>query len=117
MYVESGIANCDFKSFPPRFLGENMENFEDFVNCSANWDAFLEYKLSGEHLSETEKKELIDYVENRLYLSEIKAFSDNEPFPDPVMKTLNKHNSKAKRTVFTFSENKNPQLSYSVLSL
>lgn len=84
-----------------------MGNFEEFVQSSANWDAFLSYKLSGEHLLESEKEILTNYIEKRLYQSEVEAFLACQVFPDPVMKTLNKHNSQKKRTVFTFSESKN----------
>jgi len=84
-----------------------MKNFETFVQSAESWDAFLEYKLSGEHTPDWEKKIFSEYVKSKQYLEDVSDFLEGVPFPDPVVKMLNKHNNSKKRVVFTFSENKN----------
>lgn len=84
-----------------------MKTFEEFAADAASWDAFLEYKLSGDHLSAREKAQLTSYVQDRLYLADVQAYLSQATFPNPVLKTINKQSSSAKRTVFTFDEHKN----------
>lgn len=71
------------------------------------WMNFLAYKMSNEHLSSFEEKDLRDFVEKSEYLNIVSDIENGGKFPLPNVRELNKKQSSKKRTVFVFERNEN----------
>ena len=53
------------------------------------WQAFLQYKEEKQHLSETEKKELEEYIQKKEYL-DVLSQVEEKLLPLPLRKEINK---------------------------
>lgn len=65
------------------------------------WQAFLQYKEEKQHLSETEKKELEEYIQKKEYL-DVLSQVEEKLLPLPLRKEINKTGASKKRVVYSF---------------
>lgn len=84
-----------------------MKKIEEIITDHSAWKAFLEYKISGGHMSKADEQKLCEFIESREYLAHAEEFLNGVPFPHPAVTVINKHKNVKKRTVFMFSEQKN----------
>ena len=78
--------------------------FEDLVSIS-KWNEFLDYKLSKDFVSKSEKNSLFDFITNKHYLPICqKIVSGNYEFSIPKKHLISKGHSGKKRVVYTFSD-------------
>lgn len=67
------------------------------------WQEFLEYKIEKQHLSDAERKELEEYIENKKYLQVLSEIGqENGELPLPHKKEVNKSGVAKKRVVYSF---------------
>ena len=71
--------------------------------CREQWQEFLQYKEEKQHLSETEKQELEDYIQKEEYLDVLLQVEKNL-LPLPLRKEINKTGASKKRVVYSFPE-------------
>lgn len=71
------------------------------------WQEFLEYKLSGGHLSKKDEKTLTEWIEGRGYLSVVEKIHRGEGFAPPRKSAISKMSSSKKRIVYTYAEDEN----------
>lgn len=69
-----------------------------------SWRAFLEYKLTKQHLSQKEAQELLSFIDQKRYLPLCSAWQQGL-FPQtlPLKRVVNKEGTTKKRIVYTFS--------------
>lgn len=79
----------------------------ELLNKESTWKEFLKYKIDGGHLMKQEQSRLVEYIENKEYVPVVDKIINEEVFPVPTMKHINKKNSTKKRTVFLFDEKEN----------
>ena len=73
----------------------------------AVWQEFLEYKLSGGHLSKAEEKALSEFVREEAYLPVVDKILRGEAFAPPKKAAISKLHSGKKRIVYTYAEDEN----------
>lgn len=83
-----------------------MDIIEKLI-CHDEWLRFKDHKISGGHLTSRQQKELIDFIDNREYLTAARDLNSGGFFGIPEMVLVNKTNSDKKRTVFSFSTAEN----------
>ena len=71
------------------------------------WQAFLEYKLSGGHLSKEDEKALSEFIEGQSYLPVVQKIVNGEGFTPPKKSAISKKSSAKKRIVYTYAEDEN----------
>lgn len=71
------------------------------------WQEFLEYKLSGGHLSKKDEKTLTEWIEGRGYLPVVEKIHRGEGFAPPRKSAISKMSSSKKRIVYTYAEDEN----------
>ncbi len=79
-----------------------MELWEQ-LSSPDKWQEFLAYKTEKQHLSDTEQKELEEYISAQTYLSVLSAMTQTDnAFPLPYKKEVNKSGVSKKRVVYSF---------------
>lgn len=71
------------------------------------WQEFLEYKLSGGHLSKADEKALSEFVETQGYLPAVEKIANGESFAPPKKTAISKMSTGKKRIVYTYAEDEN----------
>ncbi len=71
------------------------------------WQEFLEYKLSGGHLSKSDERELSEFIESQGYLPAVEKILRGEGFSPPKKTAISKMSSGKKRIVYTYAEDEN----------
>lgn len=71
------------------------------------WQEFLEYKLSGGHLSKEDEKALSEFIKAQSYLPVIEKIACGEGFAPPKKSAISKMSSGKKRIVYTYAEDEN----------
>ncbi len=84
-----------------------MKTVSEIVLDHNVWLEFLEYRISGNHLSIADENDLRKFVEEKEYVNVANDFISGKPFAVPTLKVLNKQNSNKKRTVYLFSREEN----------
>lgn len=84
------------------------------------WQEFLEYKIQKQHLSDTERRELQEFIEQKRYLPVLAMIeSEKEELPIPHRKEVNKSGVAKKRVVYCFPTDFNillKMIAYQLLS-
>jgi hypothetical protein len=65
-----------------------MEKISEIIQNHHYWSLFSEHKLNSGHLSDSEKEDLIKYVENKEYLPVSEKFLNTLSFSYPKIKIL-----------------------------
>ena len=79
----------------------------DKLSHKSQWENFLQYKLSGGHITEKDADDLTRFVKNEEYTSVVCNLCNGGAFGIPSVSYINKGSSGKKRTVFTFSREEN----------
>lgn len=67
------------------------------------WQEFLQYKIEKQHLSESEQKELEEYIKEEKYIEILHSIGNLEKeLPLPVKRAVNKGGVSKKRIVYSF---------------
>ena len=75
-----------------------------YLQDDSKWNEFLEYKLSKEFIPKKEKKEFIDFINNRKYKNICtQILNSTYKFSIPKKHLISKGRSSKKRTVYTFN--------------
>lgn len=89
-----------------------MSIIADLINHDL-WLEYLDHKLQKSHLSKSDEKKLIEYVNNKEYLNIAKAIMNGTyTFSIPKKSVINKSGSHKKRVVYTFNEEENTILKF-----
>lgn len=79
-----------------------MEILDELEDQSV-WQEFLKYKIEKGHLSTSERKELEDFIEKKIYISLLKEIKTVEfCLPVPMKKEINKEGVSKKRVVYSY---------------
>lgn len=82
------------------------DNIIQIMNDHSNWERFLEYKISSNHIDCNEQASLRSYIDNRTYLKMIPLISEkNFPNEYATLKYVNKSGTDKKREVYVYSDN------------
>lgn len=79
----------------------------DLLSKREVWQEYLEYKLSGGHLSEADEKALSDFLEAQRFLPVAERIARGECFAPPKKAEISKLNSGKKRIVYIYEEDEN----------
>lgn len=66
------------------------------------WDEYLEYKVSGHHLTRSEEADIRQYIDRREYLPVLNDIAAGVPLPLPQKKLIRKMRTDKKRTVYIY---------------
>lgn len=77
------------------------------LSCRDTWQAFLEYKQSGGHLSKEDEKALSELIEHQAYLPVVEKIARGESFAPPRKTAISKKSSDKKRIVYTYAQDEN----------
>ncbi|MBR3646337.1 MAG: hypothetical protein IKN54_07945 [Lachnospiraceae bacterium] len=79
----------------------------------ASWEAFLDYKISANHITKKESDAIRQYISDGCYIDMAHKIADNTfPGENPKMITINKKGTAKKRIVYSFSEKVNISLKF-----
>ena len=79
----------------------------DLLSKREVWQEYLEYKLSGGHLSKEDEKALSDFLEAQRFLPVAERIARGECFAPPKKAEISKLNSGKKRVVYIYEEDEN----------
>lgn len=79
----------------------------NLLNKREVWLEFLEYKLSGGHLSKEDENMLSGFIEAQSYLPLAEKIARGECFAPPKKAAISKMSSGKKRIVYTYAEDEN----------
>jgi len=79
----------------------------DLLNRQGVWQEFLEYKLSGGHLSRDDERALSEFIRVQGYLPVVDRIRRGDTFAPPRKSEISKMSSNKKRIVYTYAEDEN----------
>lgn len=79
----------------------------NLLSCRESWLEFLEYKVSGGHLSREDEQALSDFIETEGYLPPVEKMRRGEGFAPPKKTAISKMTSGKKRIVYTYAQDEN----------
>lgn len=77
------------------------------LNKREVWQEFLEYKLSGGHLSKADEKALAEFIEGQKFLPVAEKIANGGSFAPPKKTAISKMSTCKKRIVYTYAEDEN----------
>ena len=89
----------------------NENNIFNMIGNKAVWDAFLQYKIERQHLSQKEEKELRSFIEEERYIEWSARLRDTgERLPLPIRREINKGGTSKKRIIYSYPPEMNQML-------
>lgn len=79
----------------------------DKMSLKSQWESFLQYKLSGGHISKKDADDLAEFIKNEEYTAVVLNLCNGGSFSVPEVTYVNKSSSGKKRTVFTLPREEN----------
>ncbi len=79
----------------------------DTLLVHSQWQSFLEYKISGGHMTKAEQEKLEKFIAEKEYVNSAEKLLFGGAFSHPRAVMINKSFSDKKRIVFTFPEEEN----------
>ena len=74
----------------------------EMLSDPARWEDFYRARVEAGHLSRREARDLRRFIDAGEYLAPARALQAGQPLPLPRARTINKHRTGKKRTVFIF---------------